>query len=106
MSTFPMNAKGALEFEGVVEHDVEAPYVRCRTSGSSAWIAISLDPPSTWPNGIFENSRYVRLSVSPKGTIGLVTDSGLIGKFSWRKTKASSFEDVVVKINRYLKEVR
>ena len=46
------------------------PHLTIRTSdnlGSNVMIAGSFDARETWNNGIFENSRYFRISINPSG---------------------------------------
>lgn len=123
---FPMNTRDADDLIALLHEQVNAPYVNMSKSTlggdhrPSVMLTVGFDPREEWPNGYLENSRYVKLHIMYDGEIGLTTDSGLSGqaakrgyksmmehttlKKRWRKTKAKSFEDVVAKVNRYLRE--
>lgn len=125
---FPMTVTSADELMHMLDEELDAPWVRCTKStlgGAhrvSVMLTVGFDPRESWPNGYIENSRYVKLHIMHDGEIGLTSDSGLAGqaarrgyksmmehttlKKRWRKTKVSSFDEAVKKINRYLKEAQ
>lgn len=92
-------------------HDgVDAPFVKAykSTLGGehrvSVLVSISLDPRSEWKNGIYENSRYLKLHILNSGEIELISTYGLAKKF--RKTRFKDIGEVVPKINKYLGDVK
>ena len=120
MSTFTM--ADVDEFGEMLHREIDAPFVNVRKSTLggehrvSLMVWISLDDPSTWSNGIRENSRYVSLHIGNNGEIELISDSGRKGHGGmmekttlskrFRKTKYKSFEDAIDKINKYLDGVK
>lgn len=86
-----------------------------RTPLDGAFLLISLDPKDTWANGILENSRYVRMSVTPNQKIGLPVSELVIEHFSgsftmirndknlkFRKCKAKNLDEVADRIKKYV----
>lgn len=116
MTDFPLTPDSAGHLAQMLENDLHAPFVAARKSTlggahrPSVHVKISLDPRDEWSNGIFENSRYVNLSIWYDGEIALNTDSGIksswrpVLKKRWRKTQVKSFDEAVAKINKYLAE--
>ena len=66
------------------------------------FITVSLDHQNTWQNGIFMNSRFLKLKVDG-GKLSCVSKSGRLPTF--RKTGATNPEEVVSKLNRYISKV-
>lgn len=84
------------------------PYVSTRISQlggparASVGFSLSLDPRSTWSNGIFENSRHARFSIDvADGSIALIA-SWKVPKF--RKAKFKTNADAVAKIMKWVHE--
>jgi len=71
---------------------------------ASFMITIGLDPKDTWANGIFENSRYMRLMLERDGTLEQFTASKLSKKL--RKSKVKSVPKAIEKLNKYIQEVQ
>ena len=95
----------ASEAVAAIKSGVKAPVVSIQASSLggpeniSIMIAIGLDPKESWANGIFENSRYIRLHLYKNGVLeSFVNTTG--AKF--RKTRAKSVDDVVAKLNAYV----
>lgn len=69
---------------------------------SATFLDISLEASHSWPNGIFQNSRYLQL-VLRDGAVQCICKSHKLPTF--RKSKAATAEDVVRVVNRYLDRV-
>ena len=69
---------------------------------SSTFLDISLEASHSWPNGIYQNSRYLQL-VLRDGAVQCISKSYKLPTF--RKSKATTAEDVVRVVNRYLDRV-
>lgn len=93
------------------EHDaasislqLNAPFVVSHVSRlgtPTVMLTVSASKRSEWVNGILENSRYARFSISADGVIE--NFSGTLPKF--RKCTAKSAADVAHKLNVYLSKV-
>lgn len=68
----------------------------------TTFLDLSLEAHHSWPNGIFHNSRYLQLVVRD-GAVECITKSYKLPTF--RKSKASTPEQVVRVVNRYLDRV-
>jgi hypothetical protein len=68
----------------------------------TTFLDISLDERDSWANGIFHNSRYLQL-VLRDGAVECISKSYKLPTF--RKVKASTPQEVVTKVNRYLGKV-
>ena len=68
----------------------------------TTFLDLSLEARHSWPNGIFHNSRYLQLVVRD-GAVKCITKSYKLPTF--RKSKASTPEQVVRVVNRYLDRV-
>jgi len=88
-----------------------APYFNASTSslgGSRFWarITVSLDARENWANKIFENSRYVHLSLTVENGKWVVDRFSGCHKSElskpWRKTSVLTLEDVVAKVNAWV----
>ena len=66
---------------------------------ATTFVSVSLEARHSWPNGIFENSRYLRF-VLRDGSLQCIAKSYKLPTF--RKTKAATADEVVAKVNRYL----
>lgn len=71
---------------------------------TSILLGISLDQKDTWPNGIYDNSRYVRIHIFNSGVVELISSSYKIPK-KLRKFTAKSVDDLIAKLNKYLDSV-
>ena len=104
------DAEGADDLVALIMARVDAPFVKAYkstlggASRVSVLISISLDPREAWKNGIYENSRYLKLHVLNSGEIELISTNGLAKKF--RKTRFKAAGEVVAKINKYLDDVK
>ena len=67
------------------------------------FITVSLDHQNTWQNGIFMNSRFLKLKID-SGKLSCVSKSGRLPTF--RKTGATNPQEVVSKLNRYIDKVQ
>ena len=80
---------------------ISAPYVTSyvsRLGAPALMLTVSLDPRSTWVNGILQNSRYANFMIDEDGTIEHF--SGSLPKF--RKCKAADAAAVAAKINAWI----
>jgi hypothetical protein len=68
----------------------------------TTFLDLSLEAHHSWPNGIFQNSRYLQLVVRD-GAVQCISKSYRLPTF--RKCKASTPEQVVRVVNRYLDRV-
>jgi len=93
-----------------VKSGIKAPVVTAQMPAlggeerASLLIMVALDPKSTWPNNILENSRYFRIDIERNGSMEQFTMSRLSKKM--RKTKVKSIDDAIKKINKYIGEVK
>lgn len=76
-------------------------------------VTVSLDPKSTWKNGIFHNSRGMMFSVYPNGVIEQfyysVRDPKTLEplkKLRFRKRRVKSLDEFVKKVGDYLQKVK
>jgi hypothetical protein len=69
---------------------------------STTFLDISLEASHSWPNGIFQNARYLQL-VLRDGSVQAIAKSYKLPTF--RKTKAATPEAVVQVVNRYLARI-
>jgi hypothetical protein len=67
----------------------------------SVMILVAFDPKEKWPHGILENSHYARFHIDRDGTIEMFSSGGVKNRF--RKTRAKSMEDILNKINSWIK---
>lgn len=88
---------------------IKAPFVRVSKSdlggpnSVSVYFTISLDPKENWNNNILENSRYFKMSLLKDGTMEVFSGGSRKSKF--RKAKAKSIDDVIVRISKYIGEL-
>ena len=107
-----LNARNAAGLVEVLKTQVKAPYVDACVSTlgdaerPSVMLSVSLDPKDTWTYGIFQNSRYVRMSIHHDGAMEVFAHGLQCGTKKFRKCAAKSFEDVVGRVNKYLNEVK
>ena len=71
---------------------------------ASAIITVGLDK-KPWVNNIFENSRYFHMSLERNGELDQFRKSYKIPK-KFRKARAKSLGDAVVKINKYIGQLK
>lgn len=95
----------AVEINDNLENKFDLPFFK-KSYGyfggsDTLFLTISFNPKSEWKNGIFENSIYVRIRVMDNGEVDLTTASGITSKM--RTFKGKSTEDIILKINKYLK---
>ena len=84
---------------------IKAPVVGARFSefrgqSDSIMLLVSLDEKKDWKNGILENSCYFRMRLESDGTLEMFGGGSVKPAKNFRKTKVSSAEDVVSKINK------
>lgn len=90
---------------------IKAPFVSSQVSTlggvnrASAIVHVSLDPKSSWANGIFQNSRYFLMHISRDGTMEMFSKSYRL-KDKMRKSKVASLPVAVAKINKYIAGVK
>ena len=90
---------------------IKAPAVSSQVSTlggvnrASAIVHVSLDPKSSWVNGIFQNSRYFIIRVDRDGTMEMFSKSYRL-KDKMRKSKVASIPLAVAKINKYIAGVK
>jgi hypothetical protein len=93
-------------FIALIKTKVNAPYIHTEVSTlggkerASIILKVSLDPKSSWPNSILHNSRYFMISISRDGTMELFAKYFKLGKM--RKTKVTSIDKAIDKINQYI----
>ena len=94
-----------------MQRNIKAPYVHVSVSTlggvarASVMIRVSLDPKSKWANGIFQNSRYFLMSLDRSGVLEQFSLHYQLPK-KFRRAKAKSLPDAVLKINRYIGQVK
>jgi hypothetical protein len=95
-----------------IENKIDAPYASVKISElggrgrESLFFTISLDDKTTWPGGIFQNSRYVIFVVNnDNNTLELVNKYYKINE-KFRKTKVKDVSDAIQKINAYIKSIK
>jgi hypothetical protein len=83
--------------------DIAAAFVReleiTLEGNGTTFLDISLEASHSWPNGIYQNSRYLQL-VLRDGCVQCISKSYKLPTF--RKTKAATPEAVVKVVNRYI----
>jgi hypothetical protein len=88
---------------------IEAPVIEIQLSklggdaNAALMISLSLDPKESWPNGIYQNSRYLQFSLERNGELECFAGKRSPNGTKFRKTHAKSISDVIVKINSYLR---
>ena len=68
----------------------------------ATFLDLSLDNNASWPGGIFQNSRYIQL-VLRDGAVQCISKSYRLPTF--RKSKATTPQDVIRVINRYIDRI-
>lgn len=97
-------------FAKEIEKKVKVPYISTQTStlggpeNVSILLRVSLDDPKEWYNGIFHNSRYFQMHITRPNVIELFTKNHTLPKF--RKARAKSKDDIIKKINDYIRKAR
>jgi hypothetical protein len=90
-----------------LKNAINAPYVYSEVStlggvsNASLIIKVSKDDKSQWANGILQNSNYAMFHISTSGDMELFSKQYTMPKF--RKSKVNSIQDIVDKINNYLR---
>lgn len=87
--------------QAAINQGISAAYVSSyvsRLGAPSLMLTVSLDPRSSWVNGILENSRYAHFMIDVDGTIEHF--SGSLPKF--RKCRAADAAAIVAKINAWI----
>lgn len=94
----------------ILQKGIEAPYVKVQHStlggdiNVSILITVSLDDKKEWRYGILQNSRYFMMHLYNNGTLELFS-ANTSRQLKFRKTKVKSIEEVLTKINKYIKDV-
>lgn len=73
----------------------------CREK-TSLMLTIGFTPQDEWVNGIFENSKYARLSMHHNSNLECFTSSKITKKL--RACKVVSIEQIAGKINKWIAE--
>jgi len=106
-----MDKSQAEELKSKLNNQLDAEFVQATISTlggelrPAVMLKLSLDPRGEWQNNIFENSRFMHFSVSHDGAIEQFNKSYQIEK-KFRKARFKTIDDVVKKINIYLKSVK
>lgn len=94
--------KNSIDFvRNELENKLNFPYIKTRISSLGGvdnltiFVAISKDHPSTWANGIFENSRSAKIRIGNNGEIEQISG----WKLKLRKFTARDVDKVIEKIN-------
>lgn len=88
--------------------ELDAPYVQAQVSTlggahrPSVMLKVSLDPKEVWVNSIYHNSRYSQWHIGWDGTIDQFTAH--LSK-NFRKARFKTVDDVINKLNAYIKQV-
>ncbi len=95
-----------------IAETINAPHVSAKISTlggkgrESLFFTISLDNKILWPNGIFQNSRYLIFVVNnDTNSLELVNKHYKITE-KFRKTKVKSIIEAVNKINAYINSIK
>jgi len=94
-----------------LQKKINAPYAKVyhSTLGGESHVSIlinfSLDREDQWGNGIVNNSRYVKLHFENDGDIELIHQF-MGAKKRFRKVRAKSVDDAIIKINKWIAEVK
>ena len=72
-------------------------------SRPSILLSASLDEKSTWPNGIYENSKYGNFYIGHDGTMEMTSGHYRLPKF--RKTKIKNTHDIITKLHIWAEKV-
>ena len=94
-----------------IRENINAPYVSASVSTlggasrASIMMSVSLDKKEKWPNLIYQNSRYFLMSLDRNGVLEQFNSHYKLSK-RFRKARAKSLGDAVVKINKYISQVR
>lgn len=98
-------SSGADQIAAEFQSSIQAEFVRVRVSSlggsgrDSLMITVGLDPRSSWPNGILENSRYFKMQLGHDGVLELFSGWG-IPKF--RKTRVRSADEAKSRIEAFI----
>lgn len=90
---------------------INAPFVSVNLSTlggnhrASLMVCVSVDARETWQNGILENSRYARFSVT-SGEHKLELFSGGLRSVKFRKCNAESVPQIAEKINGWIAKAK
>jgi hypothetical protein len=95
-----------------LKKNIKAPVIKASISKigpqPSIMLKISLDERKDWKNGIFENSRFLNISIEPdtyKSNLEVFNKSHKIDA-KFRKQKGKSKEEIVKKLNNYIKKIK
>lgn len=81
---------------------VKAPHVGIgilKVGPHNLAIALSLDPKTAWVNGIFENSRYIKVILDQTGEL---RSASYYGTKRLRRSTCMSVEQVADKLNKWV----
>ena len=117
---FEPTQQGTEQFFSDVKSKINAPLVKVGKGAlgghEHTFLTVCLQKKEDWPNGIFHNSKYFIMLMTPDGTIE-VTTSNLTEKskspykafdripVKFRKTKVKDANDLVAKVNKFIGEV-
>lgn len=71
---------------------------------TSILFSFSLDPKQDWANGIFENSRYIKMHISNSGIVEQISSSHKLTK-RFRKFTAKSIDKLLSGLKKYINEI-
>ena len=106
-----MDVSMAEELAKRVKREIKAPYVGARVSTlggqhrPAVMMTVSLDDKSDWTNGILHNSRYMMFDIAHDGVIDQHALGPNIPK-KFRKSRFKTSDEVIKKINLYIKQVQ
>lgn len=106
-----MDISMAEELAKRVKREINAPYVGAQVSTlggqhrPAVMMTVSLDDKSDWANGILHNSRYMMFDIGHDGVIDQHNIAHTISK-RFRKTRFKTPDEVIKKINLYIKQVQ
>jgi len=107
-SLFDMNTAEGMK--KMLDDKIDAPWKSVGISSLggkdnvSIIMKVSKDAEKDWPHGILHNSRYSMFHIGNDGSIEQFSMNHTL-KLKFRKAQAKTMEDVVKKINDYLKKV-
>ena len=106
-----MDVSMAEELAKRVKREINAPYVGAQVSTlggqhrPAVMMTVSLDDKSDWANGILHNSRYMMFDIAHDGVIDQHALGPNISK-KFRKSRFRTPDEVIKKINLYIKQVQ
>jgi len=106
-----LDVAAAEELAARVKKEIQAPYVSARVSTlggqhrPAVMMTVSLDDKSEWTNGILHNSRFMMFDIGHDGVIDQHSIGHKVSK-KFRKSRFKTPDEVIKKINIYIKQVQ